>query len=751
MDCPHQQFRPRIIKVEYKDSMLLHRHHITTLLQALLVLCTFSACINDEFADDVAGTEHTTHPCYLNIQLKFDEDMSATRAAVTNGDNLEYGDHAEHMIGETGNYIILFKGDNLFDVCELTAMTGHKHNTEDGRPEEDDGDNSNKNNGVADNIEATYTYSSKFDAEDEEDFPTSCLVVLNASEKISEKLKGFKGQQDKGVSDILSIMWDETKVEDNPKDIGFSDNTHKYFTLTNSIYFKANNAGKRDTVGIPKDFIGKTLAAATPLTIYVERMVAKFSFELPSKPESEEKTNIFRPSEYADLMFFDGFSTEGVKHTAKKWRVEVTGWSVNALEPASYLFKNIDEGQTADIPNNAANYRTHWCEDPHYDYQIKEQKANPWTYPWQYRKVIDEANIRYYKEEDHPTVNNNLLRNYSFDALKLNRLEEDKEIDFDEVFNNKIIYTPENTYDADVVAGQDGRTHDSRGELLAGTHLLVGAELQIKKTIDDEDDDFETLDHIYRDYFGTYYKSTPECFGALMTAFNQSLISNELMDYTLYDWDKYVTPDSESCIAKSEGEYRLYLDEEELTDDYLEKIMEMTEEQFEHEFGTLAPATLRRGDGKCLPWLDGSITESNSRLQILKREGNSFVPLAICKRIKSKNGLVYAGDKLRDADANDIKSLLYEWIGAVAHFNHGKMYYSHGIYNPTLHKTDPKYYGVVRNNWYRFKLNDIGNMGIPVDDPTEPIVPDRVDNEDKLNVTIKILDWHQVETTIENL
>lgn len=735
--------------------MLSHRHHIATLLQALFVLCFFSACVNDEFADDVVNDGKATHPCYLNIQLKFDENMSFTRAAVTNTDTLEYGDHNEHMIGKEGNYIILFKRNNLFDVCDLMAMTGHEHNTEDGRPTSG-GNGSNDDNIVDENIEAIYTYYSKFNAEDKEDFPTSCLVVLNASKKISEKLKKFKEDKEKNVSfnvdDMLSIVWDETKVTEDPKDIGFSDNTHKYFTLTNSIYFDAKGE-LQTTKAIPAEFVGKTLAEAKALTIYVERMVSKFSFELPNKPGSEVKTNIFRPSEDADLLFFEGFDETGIIHTAKKWRVEVTGWSVNALEPASYLFKNINKGQTTGIPswNNAANYRAHWDEDPHYDYQMKEQKANPWTYPWQYRKVIDEANIRYYMEEDHPTANNNLLRNYSFDALKLNRLEKDKEIDFDKVFNDKIIYTPENTYDADVVAGKDGRTHDLRGELLAGTHLLVGAELQIKKTIDDNNDDFETLDHIYRDYFGTYYKSTPECFGALMTAFNQSLISKELMDYTLYNWNNYVTPNSESFIAKSEGEYRLYLDGQPLTDDYLEKIMEMTEEQFEHTFGTLAPATLRRGDGKCLPWLDGSITNSNSRLQILKQEGNRLVPLAICQRLKSKNGLVYAGEKLRDADVNDIKSLLYEWIGAVDHFNHGKMYYSHGIYNPTLQKTDSKYYGVVRNNWYRFKLNDIGNMGIPVDDPTEPIVPDRVDNEDKLNVTIKIIDWHQVDTTINDL
>lgn len=666
--------------------------------------------------------------------------MSATRAAVTNGDNLEYGDHAEHMIGETGNYIILFKDDSLFDVCELTAMTGHKHNTEGGRPDpekpEEKGENADNN--VPDNIEATYTYSSKFDAEDEEDFPTSCLVVLNGSEKISKKLEDFKGQKGKGVNDILSIVWDETKAEDNPKDIGFSDDTHKYFTLTNSIYFD-ENGDKQTTKAIPAEFIGKTLAEAKLLTIYVERMVAKFSFELPNKPDTEEKTNIFYPSNEADIVLFDGFDDKNdIKFIAKRWRVEVTGWNVNALETQNYIFKNIEQDNYFAGWNNADNYRAHWSEDPHY--------AND-DYPWQYRKSID-YKLNYYEDNISETANNNLLRNYSFDDLGLGR-NEDTDIDFENAFEKKIVYTPENTYDAKAVAGEDGKKHDSRDELLACTHLLVGAELQLKKSSDIKiTDDYERCCDLYRDRSGLYYKSEQECFVAMVHSLRQLLISQSAMEFKPYTWNDFKAT-TDVVVVNSSGEYLIYYNGIELNDTELRRIMALSDEEFAKEIGSLSPATLRGGDGRCLPWTEKFI--DNIEIKKVETIGGieKTTPLYVCTKEYDDLGAVIAGGALRVASKDDIKSLFYEWLGVVDHFKDGKMYYAHGISHYTGTSDNEELYGTVRNTWYQFKLNDIKRIGTPVDIPTQPIVPERVNNNDQINVSIYIIGWHEYETTIE--
>ena len=763
--------------------MLSHKHHIATLLQALFVLCSFSACVNDEFADGVINDGKVTHPCYLNIQLKFDENMSSTRATETNGDDLEYGDHNEHMVGQEGNYIILFKDDNLFDVCELTAMTGHKHNTEDGRPTPNGDDYSNKDNGVDENIEATYTYSSKFDAEEEKDFPTSCLVVLNASEKISDKLKDFKEKKKGlGVNDILGIVWEETGEGEDPADIGFSDNTHKYFTLTNSIYFKENNAGKRDTVGIPKDFIGKTLAEAQPLTVYVERMVAKFSFELPK--QDGNYVNIFQPSDKADMVLFDkGFNTDGSPNLkVKKWRIVLTGWNMNAFETQNHLFKNIQGGKDyfgdyddKDDWNHPKNYRSHWSEDPHYDYVKNTQ--TPLKYPWQYRKAID------YSLQDYDMLisgdfNDNLLRNYSFHELGLDGLRNGAEIEnaIENAFHEKTIYTPENTYDAKAVAGQ-GKNHDSRDELLAGTHLLVGAEVQIKLMgADDSDVTKEEIDkereyfipgtiteegnntwgtpkHLFRDRNGFCYLSERECLASLVHDFNQLLESQNSLVFTYYNWDTRGGGDPPKMIAVTNGNYKLYYkngDEwEELTEEVILKTG--ADEVFTDDDLEMPIATIRRGDGKRLPWIEKLLDENRLAIGTSPTDPSAKIHTAVISEEAYGAYVPAQYQGTTDEDKNFMKSLFYEWLGAIDHFNEGKMYYSHGVVdNPPIEDKRLRY-GVVRNNWYQFKLKDVKSLGTPVDDIHQPIVPERNGLFDQINFTIKILGWHTVEEYIDGI
>ena len=754
--------------------LLLHRHHITTLLQALLVLCSFSACIYDEFADDVAGTGNTPHPCYLNIQLKFDESMSSTRATDTYGDDLEYGDHNEHMIGEKGNYIILFKGNDLFDVCELVSMTGHNHNTEDGRPEPD-GDNSNKDNSVADNIEATYTYSSKFNAEDEEDFPTSCLVVLNGSEKICKKLENFKEELEEKkkiatVADFLNVVWEEDAVNENPRDIGFSDKTHRYFTLTNSIYFNEKEE-LQATKAIPADVVGKTLAEAKLLTIYVERMVSKFSFELP-----EKNVNTFQLSKKADMILFAGkFNTDdSPKLNAREWRIALTGWNMNALETENYIFKKIEKknyfSQYTDQDwNHPQNYRSHWSEDPHY-YDKK--------YPWQYRKAIDYDLVSYEKEvikDDNGdiTANTNMLRNYSFNALGLGRPNVHGGIDLDKSFEKKIIYTPENTYDVDAVKDK----HDSRDELLAGTHLLVGAEFQIKlndvdleaenereeekkyfieQTKDEDGNIWGTPRHLFRDRNGFCYLSERECIASLVHDFNQLLHSQSYMVFTHYWFWNRENEENEKMIAETGGNYSLYYKKNDNTWAKLtaKDILE-NKDEFPDEDMKMPIATLRRGDGRRLPWIDNLLEEGRLAIGNNIPSGGTAPSAAIYYPTENDYGtLIPDFNREFRGHTNDhinfIKSIFYEWLGAIDHFNQGKMYYSHGVVdNPPIVDGKKRRYGVVRNNWYQFKLNDVTSFGTPVDDLDQPIIPDRNGLKDQINFTIKILDWHTVETGFE--
>lgn len=330
----------------------------------------------------------------------------------------------------------------------------------------------------------------------------------------------------------------------------------------------------------------------------------------------------------------------------------------------------------------------------------------------------------YYQEKYTPINNTNILKNYSFKELNNNGFD-------------RVVYTPENTYDAVDVKS---RKHDSRDELLAGTHLIVGAQLQIE-----EDNSYKAFD-FYRDRSGLYYKSEKECFVALMHALNQTLKSQSVMKFTPYTWEGNDTgKGNEDLLAASSGEYVLYCNGIKMDDDYLETIMKMSDEEFANQIGSLAPAMVRSGDGKRFPWIE------NGKLEIKKSNETENGTLKIYHMGTNEIGSVVLGEYARTADENDVKSLLYEWLGAVDHFNEGRMYYAAGIDNPMNPTDAPGHYGVVRNNWYRLNLTDIKSMGIPVDDPDQPIVPERIGHNDLINVSVYLLPWHEEETVIESL
>ena len=744
--------------------MLLRRHHITSFLQALLVCFAFTSCARDYFSDDfVSKDESNSTFYYLTIQLQLNDNSLSTRATETNGDDLEYGEHDEHMIGKDNNIIILFKKDKegvekLFGVFDLTSLTGHEHNTEDGRPNEED-PGTNKDNNVNENIEAIHRYSTKFPADGEAFLPTSCLVVLNCSEAIHEKLKAFN-IGNTPVDEILRVIWDKDDAKDNPRDIGFADTEHKYFTMTNSIYFDNNE--KQAEVAIPKDFIAKSLMAAKPVTIRVERMVSKFSFELPNK----ENPNIFQLSQKRDMIIFGGsFNDDGSpKLLARNWRIVLTGWNMNALETQSNLFKNIDntdyfEGYSDQGDwNHPANYRSHWSQDPHYFIE---------DYPWQYRKAIDYKLVSY-ENKVKDEKDENYLRNYSFNALGLGGSESGPESGPENSFQKTPIYIPENTYDASSVNGQ----LDSRDDLLAGTHLLVGAEFQIKLEETDLEQGKEYIDkyfvkhkeekedviwatpkHLFRDRNGFYYLSERECVASLVHDFNQLLNSQGFMVFTHYWFWNIENAENEVMIAKTEGEYSLYYKDNNGKWDKLtaKKILEEGQEFDDEELMPIA--TLRGGDGKRLPWID-KLLEAD-RLAIGKEvPSDGGAPSLVIYYPKENDYGTLIPDEEKEfketkSEKNFIKSMLYEWLGSIDHFNEGKMYYSHGVVdNPPIIDGKKLRYGAVRNNWYQFQLRDVTSFGTPVDDLDQPIVPERNGLKDQINFTIRILGWHDVETSI---
>ena len=96
------------------------------------------------------------------------------------------------------------------------------------------------------------------------------------------------------------------------------------------------------------------------------------------------------------------------------------------------------------------------------------------------------------------------------------------------------------------------------------------------------------------------------------------------------------------------------------------------------------------------------------------------------------------------------KSFFYDWFGPIDHYKEGKMYYAGEIKHQNVDKEKGNsYFGIVRNHWYKFNIQSISSLGIPVDDPSQLIIPGKYNYRDQLLVYLDIIDWHHVNADVE--
>lgn len=706
---------------------------------AWLPLLVFASCAKDRWGDGSNGTGQDT---YRNNYVVFFDirtlDNAATRASSSdieeagNGD-LVYGSENEHAIGR-GNYAFFFDEKGILMAISDVYLDNEQHNTDDSKE-----DVKNNDGSIKDNIEARY--EARFEV-DRENLPHSCLLLLNGLrfqdelDDIRDAIESESGSYK--IDDILALM-DKAAKNENPLWIGRDGDDHEYFTMTNSVYVKDGTL--QAATLIPEDLIQdtRTYDPEKVLTVYVERMVAKFTFELPTEGEGRKK--IFNPNA-SPLMLFDGINNIGTtNYKGIPWQIELQGWGINAVETETYVFKKIDQ-EGSNYPsywNDAPNYRTYWSVDPHYD--VKDDQTSQPNYPWQYRnmldrtyseegnKISDYVNFHYYEKKHKAEQDQNILRNYSY-----NDLVKDNDINF-----SRVVYVPENTYDYISDEENFAKSLDQRPHLLAGTHLLVGAELQTDfSDIPGYAGGFKPND-LYRDRYGIYYKSEEDCFKSLVHAFNRLLSSQSSMNFTYYNWDG--TGDNRlngkifairPTLSDKEDTYVLFYDEKSVSKD--------------SDFSAydLAVATIRNGDGRRLPWPTTENKAGGKEINLSIRSQKEAQPLTSIYYSRDTEADPWVPADI-DFDQNVVKSLLFEWFGPIDHFHSGMMYYSKPVQNPS---TVSNFYGVVRNSWYCFQLSDVTNLGTSVDDPSQPIVPLVIETHDQINVRIKIMEWHEVDRDI---
>ena len=121
-------------------------------------------------------------------------------------------------------------------------------------------------------------------------------------------------------------------------------------------------------------------------------------------------------------------------------------------------------------------------------------------------------------------------------------------------------------------------------------------------------------------------------------------------------------------------------------------------------------------------------------------EGESKVKPAVVDEINDKLGLKEAGI------STYLNGEAY-YIARIKHFNELTPWTAGTPYNGDNNAFLGRY-GVLRNNWYDLSVNSISGLGYPDVPEVKPTVPDD-ENEQYINVEVKILDWAKRSQSID--
>lgn len=722
------------------------------LLGSSLLLLGTTSCVTESFSDVEEPSRMLPKGKYV-IGFHFNIQDPTTRA-----DEYVDGDHFEHEIGSEGNYVIFF--DINEKVIDAVLLVGDH--------EEPD-----------DYIEGSYV--ARYDVEaDEYVRPEYCMAILNASPLGG--IDSYIGMTKKQLME--SMIWESS----NPFSIGYDGNGR--FTMTNTVYL-AGADEPQVLFRIPDEVIQDAREPFDPEKVIhatVERMVSKFDFKIDI-PYIRQSTlpygikyaddctgGVYKAAEKdRDLIYFTGFNSDGApQYELRKWEVALTGWSMNALAKEEYVFKNIT---AKDLPSLNEDWspmgalRTNWAVDKFYN-------NPPEQYPWQYRRAVTAPKMATYEglgDQNH-------LLNFSYNDI-VGFTQRSKE-GFD-----RIVYTPENTYDFQTYEEKRNMSNylgslapsdlnveikvlDDRTDVLAGTHLIVTARLL---TDLDNDNQFTIEKNLYRDRSSMFYDGEETCYNKLITTFNYDLQSQFGMRYHYYEWtdeDQSLPTTQQSApgeqmIIMPEGMFSLYYN---YGTDENPKLFELNYKNLQAETVTIDgqqvpnplkadiergvyhyfnKAEVEDGDGKVI------INPDNLLIRDTKNPYESVVFHVYTYQEYKKwlENPTHIMQPVRDATNNDIASVIYEWTGAVDHFNEGRMYYFKPVGMFDTGEKDkhgqPIYFcGTVRNNWYKYVLTNINGIGTSIDDPNQPIVPQEVPVNSQIELNVEVIDWHEVDTDV---
>lgn len=627
---------------------------------------------------------------------------------------------------------------------------------------------------------------------------TKILVVLNGGKiykkfvdeiyKDPETLKEVK--ENITLEDVLKITWDNPAAYKEGawnKDEEYSDgrigfNVREHFTLTSSAYWKEEEdryylmtatpikakayqslTDYLDYLEHPDKFnIDEELDdfPDKAVSVPVERMVSRF-FAPTFQTEVIGAERVFRPDQNAMPVIIHKFEGDQLKKTDKNWRIHLLGWSINGDESKSYVFKNIgnigidykngiDKSkinyQSWSTWNDPVNFRSYWSIDPHYYSSTND------FYPWQFRKAADRSDIISIQAAiNHKDANGN--SSPIKPALRYNT--------FNDILNEwqwrDVLHLHENTFYPDGdwnnptnEPNNYGNYLDGRASILAGPNLLIAGEVFVE--VDNPDEDyaytsanvkFKRVDHLYADRIRRYYYEEKDWLKMFLQDINQSLGTLEYMDFPVYNWDETSSgKENKAITAITPRKPKLYFGDQLLTHQLIDDLAK------DPNVTLSIAANMRNGDGRVIPWIEkkenGKTTTLKIKVDQVNDKGEIITDAKGNPILKELDFNIdkTPGDGVWDDDM--YKSFFLEWFGAIDHYLKGYMYYAGDIrHHEARSEINNDFYGTVRNHSYKFRVESINSLGIPVDDPEQLIIPGLYNYRDQIMVYLMIETYHQ--------
>ena len=580
-------------------------------------------------------------------------------------------------------------------------------------------------------------YLARVELRDEE-LPAKLLMVVNADparlntllETLADETKypqGFTALQ-------TALQW-VSNGTDNDSPAFYTDAKGKtYFTMTSSVYGVYSAEGKAeiavtapyDDKDVLADHIYKTSeeALVDPLTLYVERLVAKFTVMFKDE-DGETKalsgdTPLFieprdgRPVQYIEEWAADpqdGEADAEVVSGEGRWKVHIVNWGINGVEPNTFLFKNMtntpgDKFVDASFAkkfwwntfNPAEHPSSYWAVDQHYqggDVVFGTNRRGN-NYPQQFRIAWDNEDVTSYQDDSEAGYDREAwaLDYYPYDAYRTRSVSK---------------YALENTFEPSALTAE----LEDDGHLRVGTHIILMTQLLIEGYDKDEVYAGGKLDpetHLLEGVRTKYYNGA------------EFMSEDALVSWSAYTLASQLTLKPRTVKILGEEKPRTFTSKNSLFYADAAKEIKITSENAGKYF-EIVPAQIAGGDG----WVTIGLKEG--------------------KQIFVEN----AENKMEEITAY-IESMVYDMMSPVRAYTEGRMYYA----IPVLHEkqfNDGKFdasslevgdLGVVRNHWYRLTVRSIGALGTAVHDPGQPIIPNHEPEFKALGVQIEILPWSRI-------